>query len=150
MKVAVKIETKKIVDIMPDNTTKDSAYLVNNGYVLLDLENPVIEYVDDENGNIYAVFRELTDNDFTEYSKENFKKIRDDLVSKIVISYNNNSFQGDELSQSRMSRSITGMTEDDTIRWKTSDNKEVVLTKTDLAEILRRAGQEQTRIWFEH
>ena len=150
MKVAVNKETKKIVDIMPDNTTKDSPYLVNNGYILLDINNPIIEYAENENGAVDVVFRELTDDDFVEYTKENFKKLREELVGKIEIVYENNLYQGDETSQSRMSRAVTGMNEADTIRWKTSDNKEVILTKTDLAEILRLAGQEQTRIWFEY
>ena len=51
MKVAVNTTTKAIVDILPDNATNSNKFLVNNGYSLLDVSEPMLED---------GTFRELT------------------------------------------------------------------------------------------
>lgn len=61
MKVAINLNTKTIMDILPDNATSDNGFLKSNGYVLLDIENAVTNYVENEDGTITAVFRALTD-----------------------------------------------------------------------------------------
>lgn len=76
-----------------------------------------------------------------------FKQQRTTKVNNIEVAYNNNIFQGDEISQARMSRAILVMTDTETIPWVTKDNKVVNLTKVDLLTILKEAGTIQTSIW---
>ena len=59
-------------------------------------------------------------------------------------------FDGDEVSQDRMSRALLGMNDTDIISWKTADNNFVNINKAKLAEILRKAGEIQTQIWVKY
>ena len=43
MKVAVDINKHIIIDVLPDTVTCDSPYLVNNRYLLLNMDNPIKE-----------------------------------------------------------------------------------------------------------
>ena len=67
-------------------------------------------------------------------------------IDSIEINYNGVVYQGDEKSQDRISRAIVGMDDDDTIEWKAKDNSKVTLLKSDLKQILRLAGIEQTKL----
>ena len=67
-------------------------------------------------------------------------------INSIEINYNGVVYQGDEKSQDRISRAIVGMDDDDTIEWKAKDNSKVTLLKSDLKQILRLAGVEQTKL----
>lgn len=97
-----------------------------------------------ENGIV--VKTERTDED---YLKQASKSNRTTLVENIEVEYNRVVYQGDEISQDRMSRAINGLPDDiATILWKAKDNSSQELTRLDLKEILFMAGQEQTRIWF--
>ena len=83
------------------------------------------------------------------YLKQVSKTNRTTLVENIEVEYNGVVYQGDEISQDRMSRAINGLPDDvTTISWKAKDNSSQELTRLDLKEILFLAGQEQTRIWF--
>ncbi len=82
----------------------------------------------------------FTYTDVLKYNKIN-------LVASIEVLYNGTVYQGDEISQDRMSRAIVGMDDDDTIEWKAKDNSKVTLLKSDLKQILRLAGIEQTKLW---
>lgn len=59
-------------------------------------------------------------------------------------------FQGDETSQNRLVRAGWALEHsiDVTIPWKTADNQIVILTVTDIAQILIIAGIAQTKLWF--
>lgn len=149
MKVAINLNTKTIVDLLPDNATSDNGFLKANGYVLLDIENAVSNYVENEDGTIIAVFRQLEDSELKIFTNAAKKENRHVLVDSIEVEYNGILYQGDEESQNRMSRAINGLPDDmTTISWKASDNSSQELTRVDLKEILFLAGQEQTRIWF--
>ena len=149
MKVAVDLTTKIIIDLLPDEATDSSPYLINNGYVLLDIENPILNHIENEDGTLSVNFRDLTDEDFREYTSINYKAIRQEAVDNIEVTYNGVIYQGDEDSQSRMSRAINGLPDNTTtIKWKAKDNSSHELNKEDLKQILFLAGQEQTRIWF--
>ena len=149
MKVAVDLTTKIIIDLLPDEATDSSPYLINNGYVLLDIENPILNHIENEDGTLSVNFRDLTDEDFREYTSINYKAIRQEAVDNIEVTYNGVIYQGDEDSQSRMSRAINGLPDNTTtIKWKAKDNSAHELNKEDLKQILFLAGQEQTRIWF--
>ena len=147
MKVAVDLTTKVIIDLLPYEATDSSPYLINNGYILLDIENPILNHIENEDGTITAVFRDLIEDDFKSYNEQNYKAIRQNLVDNIEVTYNDVVYQGDEKSQDRMSRAIVGMDDDDTIEWTAKDNSKVTLLKSDLKQILRLAGIEQTKVW---
>ena len=81
------------------------------------------------------------------YIKQQEKEYRNNLVSSIEIVYDGMIYQGDEVSQGRMSRVISSMLDTDTIMWKAKDNSKVKLTKIDLTQILRLSTIEQTKVW---
>lgn len=81
------------------------------------------------------------------YIKQQEKEHRNNLVSSIEIIYDGIVYQGDEVSQGRISRVISSMLDTDTIMWKAKDNSKVKLTKIDLTKILRLATIEQTKVW---
>ena len=72
---------------------------------------------------------------------------RQEIVENIEVIYNDVVYQGDEKSQDRMSRAIVGMDDNDTIEWTAKDNSKVTLLRSDLKQILRLAGIEQTKVW---
>lgn len=149
MKVAVNLNTKTIVDILPDSADENNGFLRNNGYGLLDIENPILNYIEKEGGSIEAKFRGLTDEELAPYLNAENKKTRAVLVGNIEVTYQGIVYQGDETSQDRMSRAINGLPDDTTtISWRAKDNSSQELNRLDLKEILFLAGQEQTRIWF--
>ena len=147
MKVAVNIQTKKIIDVLPDRATSNTPFLINNGYIMLDIENPISNMIENEDGTVTTVFRELIEDDFKSYNEQNYKTIRQNIVDNIEVIYNEIIYQGDEKSQDRMSRAIVGMDDDDTIEWTAKDNSKVVLLRSDLKQILRLSGIEQTKVW---
>lgn len=67
MKVAINIQTKKIIDVMPDNADENNGFLRNNGYGLLDIENPILESIVQEDGSMATTFRELTKEELKPY-----------------------------------------------------------------------------------
>lgn len=81
------------------------------------------------------------------YIKQQEKEHRNNLVSSIEIVYDGIVYQGDEVSQGRISRVISSMLDTDTIMWKAKNNSKVKLTKIDLTKILRLATIEQTKVW---
>ena len=81
------------------------------------------------------------------YIKQQEKEHRNNLVSSIEIVYDGIVYQGDEVSQGRISRVINSMLDTDTIMWKAKNNSKVELTKIDLTKILRLATIEQTKVW---
>lgn len=95
-----------------------------------------------DNGTLFFV-----ENLDLEYIKMYLKNNRQNIVENIEVTYNNVVYQGDEKSQDRLSRAIVGMDDDDTIEWTAKDNSKVVLLRSDLKQILRLAGIEQTKVW---
>lgn len=82
--------------------------------------------------------------------RELFKNDRALRVQSIVVEYNGNKFDGDEVSQNRMSRAVVGLghqPDGTTLPWVLSDNTVVEVTKEDLAAVLILAGQKQTDLW---
>ncbi len=75
------------------------------------------------------------------YSKE--KKLS---IKNIEVQYKGNTYQGDEVSQERLSRAIIVMNTDETIEWVTKDNTITTLSREDLQNILREAFQNQSAI----
>lgn len=102
MKVAVSLNTKTIIDLFPDKATSENPYLINNWYIMLDIENPISNYIEKEDGTIEAVFRELLDEELLPFALKEKKELRTLLVANIEVEYNGMVYQGDEISQDRM------------------------------------------------
>lgn len=81
---------------------------------------------------------------------QSWKESRGDKVANITVTYQDVVYQGDETSQTRMSRAIVSLPDDTTILpWVSLDNSTHLLTSSDLQAILGLAGLEQSRIWTE-
>ena len=85
MKVAVDIQTKKIVDLLPDNATANIPFLINNGYTMLDIENPISNHIENEDGAISTTFRELTNAELLPYALKAINKEYEDGVRNLTI-----------------------------------------------------------------
>lgn len=73
-------------------------------------------------------------------------------VKSIIVEVDGLMFDGDEISQDRMSRTITAaktlnLPEETTIEWTLADNSAAQVTVQQLAQALYLAGQKQTSIW---
>ena len=85
MKVAVNLNTKKIVDLLPDNAIENTSFLINNGYIMLDIESPILKHIENEDGTISITFRELTSAELLPYTLKNINKEYEDAVRNITI-----------------------------------------------------------------
>lgn len=84
---------------------------------------------------------------YAEY--QNWKTERQNKVDNLEITHNDIIYQGDETSQTRMSRAISVMNDTETTEWVAKDNSIQILNKSDLSDILKEAGIRQTQIWNE-
>lgn len=76
------------------------------------------------------------------------KSERADYVSKIVVEVDGMKFDGDETSQDRMARSVVALNDDtETVQWVLADNTIAQVTRVQLKQALRLAGEAQTSIW---
>ena len=65
----------------------------------------------------------------------------------VVTTPAGNIFDGDEEAQGRMARTITALDPGETTLWVLADNKPATVTREELREALRLAGEAQTTIW---
>ena len=72
---------------------------------------------------------------------------RADYVSKIIVEVDGMQFDGDENSQDRMVRAAYALNDNETIQWVLADNSVVQVTKEQLRQALRLAGEAQTAVW---
>lgn len=91
----------------------------------------------------------LDQNKVAEIQRQKFKRERQALVDAIVVEVQGMRFDGDEISQTRMARAITALQAEETILWVLADNTAVQVTKEQLVEALRLAGQAQAAIWVQ-
>lgn len=75
------------------------------------------------------------------------KAERAEYVSKIVVEVDGMLFDGDETSQDRMARSIIALDLGEKVQWVLADNTIAQVTRAQLREALRKAGEAQTAIW---
>lgn len=75
------------------------------------------------------------------------KAERAEYVSKIVVEVDGMLFDGDEKSQDRMTRSIIALDLGEKVQWVLADNTIKMVTRAQLREALRKAGEAQTAIW---
>lgn len=92
---------------------------------------------------------EVEINRVTTNNRKVFKSDRSKAIENIVVTVNNKSFNGDEVSQNRIARTIVAMQSTNATeqRWTLSDNTSVVVTLTELIEVLSLASQAQTKLW---
>jgi lysozyme family protein len=76
-----------------------------------------------------------------------WKKQRQDAVDSILVEFEGKAYQGDEVSQTRMSRAISAMDDIVTVPWVAMDNTESMLSKAGLQTILAQAGIQQSTVW---
>ena len=82
--------------------------------------------------------------------REQAKAQRQIAVNNIVVTTQaGNTFDGDETSQTRMTRAILAMqaTGSESINWVLADNSVIQATIAELTEALALAGAEQSRLW---
>lgn len=87
-----------------------------------------------------------------EYELNIAKQKRADAVSKITVEVDGMIFDGDEISQERMSRTITaakaiGKQDNDTTTWVLHDNTVAEVSVEQLSRALFIAGEAQTELW---
>lgn len=75
------------------------------------------------------------------------KAERADAVSKIIVEVDGMTFDGDEESQQRVARSIIALEDGETMPWVLYDNTIAEVTKEQLKQVLRLAGQKQSELW---
>lgn len=90
---------------------------------------------------------EPTQEELAEQALMQAKRERSEAVANIVVEVDGMKFDGDETSQGRMARSAVAMTDEETITWVLHDNTIAQVTKAQLLQALRLAGEEQTRLW---
>ncbi|MFM5873905.1 DUF4376 domain-containing protein [Aeromonas veronii] len=77
-----------------------------------------------------------------------WKNNRSAQVSAITVQVGGNTYQGDEISQSRIAMAITSSSSDmEKIEWTLADNTTAEVTILQLREVLRLAVMRQTAIW---
>ena len=80
-------------------------------------------------------------------NKTEWKASRTTAVANIKVTVDAMEFDGDEISQTRMTRAIVAINDTDTMPWVLADNTQAFVTKTQLTQALKLAGEEQTRLW---
>ena len=80
-------------------------------------------------------------------ARASFKSNRATAVESIKVTVGDKVFDGDETSQTRMARAIVAMADTETVLWVLADNTPVQVTKAELTEALRLAGEAQTQVW---
>ena len=93
------------------------------------------------------VLPEPTEEEIRQRELEEAKRVREDAVAAIKVTVDEMEFDGDETSQQRVARSILALKDGETITWVLHDNSIVEVTKEQLQQVLRKAGEEQTKLW---
>ena len=75
------------------------------------------------------------------------KAERSEAVSNITVWVDGMEFDGDEESQQRVARSILALGDDEIMSWVLHDDTIAQVSKSQLKEVLRKAGQKQTELW---
>lgn len=79
---------------------------------------------------------------------QEWKTSRTLAVATIKVMVDEMEFDGDETSQTRMTRAITAMDDTETTPWVLADNTPVLVSKATLVKALKLAGEAQTALWI--
>jgi len=80
------------------------------------------------------------------------KAVRTENVSKLTVTITNGkTFDADEISQNRISRTIQAMEYSGTasVNWKLADNTMDLITLAEFKEVLQTALEAQAALWFQ-
>lgn len=83
-----------------------------------------------------------------EYLRALWKADRQAQVDAITVTVDDMVFDGDETSQTRMSRAVVVLQEGETTLWVLADNSPAQVSRGQLKEALRLAGIRQTELWL--
>ena len=75
------------------------------------------------------------------------KAERANAVENITVWVDGMEFDGDEISQQRIARSIIALEDGELMTWVLHDDTIAEVTKEQLKQVLRKAGEKQTELW---
>lgn len=126
-----------------DMPEQDSAFIIEQGPVVLVDGHYVQTWVQTPRPPEEVAAEELAQ----------AKTERAEAVSRIIVTVDGMQFDGDEISQTRMSRAVILAVvfnkdlDATTTKWVLADNTVAYPTVRQLAQALMLAGEEQTRVW---
>ena len=142
-------EQKERLDLLNDleaehkNTYESECVLfVEHGAILEDTRSEFLIPLKDQYTNITADYLERV------RMQEAKAKRQAEIDAIIVTTAAGNSFDGDEASQTRMTRAIMSLQPGETMPWVLAENVAADVSKEELQEALRLAGTVQTEIWL--
>ena len=95
-----------------------------------------------------AILRAPTQSELDDLAYAHAKQDKILAVSQITVTTTSgNVFDGDEVSQNRMSRAVTASNAGDTTQWILADNTQATVTHEELKEALLLSGRAMTVIW---
>lgn len=139
MKKWVKFDGDKVLEMNEGTNTK---FLKKLGFIEAEVE-------ESEKGGWYrkGTAPKFSDEEVAMKQLLSAKAEREDYVSKIIVEVDGMPFDGDEVSQDRMARSIVALDLGEKVQWVLADNSIAQVTRAQLREALRKAGEAQTAIW---
>lgn len=139
MKKWVKFDGDRVIEMNDGSNTK---FLKKLGFIEADVE-------ESEKGGWYRVGTapKFSDEEVAMNQLVAAKAEREDYVKRIVVEVDGMMFDGDEVSQDRMARSIIALDLGEKVQWVLADNTIAQVTRAQLREALRKAGIAQTAIW---
>lgn len=78
------------------------------------------------------------------------KQERAIAMENVKVIVNSKEFDGDEISQTRMARTVLTMNDSDTVQWKLANKEFAQVTKAELTEVIKLASETQTAIWVKY
>ena len=139
MKKWVKFDGDRVIEMNDGSNTK---FLKKLGFIEAEVE-------ESEKGGWYrkGSAPKFSDEEVAMKQLLTAKAEREEFVSKIVVEVDGMMFDGDEVSQDRMARSIIALNLGEKVQWVLADNTIKLVTRAQLREALRKAGTAQTAIW---
>lgn len=139
MKKWVKFDGDRVIEMNDGSNTK---FLKKLGFIEAEVEQS-------EKGGWYrkGSAPKFSDEEIAMKQLVAAKAEREEFVSKIVVEVDGMMFDGDEVSQDRMARSIIALDLGEKVQWVLADNSIKMVTRAQLREALRKAGTAQTAIW---
>jgi hypothetical protein len=139
MKKWVKFDGDRVIEMNDGSNTK---FLKKLGFIEADVE-------ESEKGGWYrkGTAPKFSDEEVAMKQLLTAKAEREEFVKRIVVEVDGMMFDGDEVSQDRMARSIIALDLGEKVQWVLADNSIKMVTRAQLREALRKSGEAQTAIW---
>lgn len=139
MKKWVKFDGDRVIEMNDGSNTK---FLKKLGFIEAEVE-------ESEKGGWYrkGAAPKFSDEEVAMKQLLTAKAEREEYVKRIVVEVDGMMFDGDEVSQDRMARSIIALDLGEKVQWVLADNTIKMVSRAQLREALRKAGTAQTAIW---